>query len=113
MYIVEYQYKLKPNANAEEQLRILTELAAPVYRRIPGCISANIFEYKDSDDKKHEWEYVFVVVWESEEAAKKSMEDNYIGDRDSELGKTGAPGKFLGMVEDGIVSYATLLAPTK
>ena len=113
MYIVEYQYKLKAGTDINEQLRLLTDVAAPVYRRIPGCISANIFEYKDSDDKKHEWQYVFVVVWESEEAAKKSMEDNYIGGPDSELGKTGSPGKFLAMVEDGIVLYATLLASTK
>ena len=112
MYIVEYQYKLKPHAKIEDQIRILTELAAPVYRRIPGCISANIFGYEDTEDKGNQWDYAFVVVWENEVAAKKSIEDNYIGP-DSELGKTGSPGRFLEMVEDGVVSYATLLASTE
>jgi len=89
MHIFELQYKLKPDADVDEGLRLFNELAAPVFRKIPGLISVDVYKYEGVGDNTPEWDYVYIEVWESLEAHFNAM-GKYIGvDSESELAKTG------------------------
>ena len=118
MFVYEFQYKLTPDADAEEMVRMVDELALPVFRRTPGCVSATLLKYKPyrnmAPDAELEWDYVFVVVWESEEAAMKALEDKYVGNApDSQLTKTGIFEKFWPMMEKTFHIYATPVVSTR
>ena len=111
-------YKPKPEADAEEMIRLIEELALPVFARTPGCISGTLYKYKrhrNADpDIELEWDYVFVAIWESEEAAKKAVEDKYVGGApDSQLTKTGIFEKFWPMTEKVFHINATEVVSTK
>ncbi len=114
MEIYEYQYKLKPGADRNEGLRIFNELAVPIYRKIPGCISAIVFEYKPIPGPNPiKYDYVFFEVWESKEAHEKAFSDKYIGiGEDSELAKTGFYEKIGQMIEEYSHALGTSLAST-
>jgi quinol monooxygenase YgiN len=118
MFIYEFRYKLKPDADAEEMVHLVDELALPVFARSPGCISATLLKYKlhrtADPDAELEWDYVFVVVWESEEAATKALEGKYVGGApDSQLTKTGIFEKFWPMTEKTFHINATTVISTK
>ena len=113
MRIYEAQFKLKPSANEDELLSQFNEVWVPLYRKIPGCISANIFKYSRAGDSGPEWDYAFVEVWESEEAHKKALSDKYIGSQDSELGRTGAYDKIRAMMDKLSTANAALVASSE
>ena len=113
MYIFEAQFNLKPDAVAEEMLRLFNELAVPIFRKIPGLISMSIYKYSVAGDNPPEWEYAWVEVWESKEAHGKAI-GKYIGDvKNSELAKTGYYDKFLPMMEKYSMAFATPIASSK
>jgi hypothetical protein len=114
MWIFEAQFKLKPDADAGEMLRLFEELAVPIYRKTPGCISAEIFKYTADFGIPPRWDYAFVDVWESKEANEKAVRDGYIGmESNSQLAKTGFYQKLQAMTEESSMGFAELVASTK
>ena len=107
MYIVEVQYKLKPDADVEEAKRLYNEIALPIYRKIPGLKFNAYFEY---DREPFEWDCVYLEVWDSKEAHDKAL-GTYIGmNTDSELAKTGYYEKIGPMSEKYSMSGASVIA---
>lgn len=103
MVIQEFRIKLKLNVDVEEPLRLFNELAAPIYSKIPGCISIGIFRYEEfhGEQKSTDWDYAFITVWESKEAKSRAVENGTLNrDRkDSGLAKTGYYDKVMPMME--------------
>lgn len=113
MHIFEMQFKLKSQADEDEGLRLFKELAVPVFRKIPGLISVDFYKYSKVGEIPLEWDYVYVEVWESEEAHKKA-EGKYIGiGTDSELAKTGYYDKAMPMMEKFAMAFATSIVSSK
>ena len=114
MEIYEEQFKLKPDADPDEGVRLFYELAVPIYRKIPGCVSATVFEYKPISPNPIEYDGVFVEVWESKEAHDKALSDKYIGPgEDNELAKTGFYEKIGQIVERSSCALAIPVASTR
>jgi quinol monooxygenase YgiN len=114
MEIYESQFKLKPGVDNDEGIRLFKELAVPIYRKIPGCISATIFRYMPIGDTTPEWDGAFVEVWESKEAHDKALSDRYIGSgEDNELAKTGFYAKVGQMIEKSSDALAIPVASTR
>jgi quinol monooxygenase YgiN len=114
MWIFEAQFKLKPEADPAEMVKLFQQLAVPIYRKIPGCISANIFKYTTDFNIPSQWDYVFVDVWESKEANEKAVSDGYIGlESNSELAKTGFYQKLGAMAEKSSMQFAELIASSE
>ena len=112
MYIYEYQFKVKPNFDENEMLRLIRELAFPILRKMPGCISANLIKHLETDAVENpEWDYAWVTVWESDDAFQKAL--RYIRPEDSELAKTGFYDKTLAMIKSLQRSRSILLASSK
>lgn len=113
MYIFELQYKLKPDADVGEGLRLYNDIAVPIYRKIPGLRFNAFYKYSSAGDKPPEWDYVYVEVWDSKEAHDKAM-GKYIGlGTESELAKTGYYEKVMPMIEKSSMAFATLMASSK
>jgi len=109
MCIVEVQFNLRPDTDAGEMARLFDELAVPIYRKIPGCISANVYKYEAiGDNRSPEYDYAFIEVWESKEANMKALSDKYIGFDGSQLQNTGFYNK-LGALVTGIEIAARAL----
>ena len=104
MRIFEARIKLKPDADVDKMLKKFNEQSVPVYRKIPGCISANILKY----DESAEWDYALVVIWESEEARKKAHADKAF----DEMNKEGDSGTS-SMIDEVSRSIATVVASSK
>ena len=112
MYIFEMQFKLKSQADEDEGIRLFKELAVPILRKIQGLISVDFYKYSKVGENPLEWDYVYVEVWESEEAHRKA--DKYIGvGNGSEMDKTGYFEKAFSIVEKFISSFATQIASIK
>jgi len=96
MQIFEFQFKLKPDADENEMLRLFKELAFPIYHQIPGCLSLNLVKYTATtlSGGTPEWDCAFVEVWESDETHRRALSDKYIGLEDSQLANTGFYCKF-------------------
>ena len=113
MRIFELQYKLKSGADIEELLSLFNEIAVPIYRKIPGLISATIHKYSSAAGNPVEWDYVFVEVWESEEAHRAAV-GKYIGiNTGSELERTGYYDKVMPSIEKYSMAIATPIASSK
>ena len=114
MWIFEAQFKLKPDADADEMMRLFKELAVPIYRKIPGCISASILKYTSDFGIPPEWDYAFIDVWESKEANEKAVKDGYIGlESNSQLARTGFYEKLQAMAEKSSMAFAEQVASSK
>ena len=111
MYIFEYQYKVRSQADVDEGTRLFKELAVPVFRKVPGLISVDIYKYSGVGDNPPEWDYVYVEVWESKEAHDNANKDT--GFRDSELARTGYYDKIWPMIEKSAMAYATPFVSSK
>ena len=107
MYIFEAQFKLKPDVDADEMFLLFSDLAVPIYRKIPGCISVNLLKYTGIDNRPPECDYAFIEVWESKEANGKAMSDRYIATEDSQLAQTGVYEEFRAMVDKTSMANAT------
>ena len=113
MYIFEFQHKLKSQADADEGIRLFKELAAPVFRKVPGLISVDIYKYSGVGSNPPEWDYVYVEVWESKEAHANAR-GKYIGmGTDSELARTGYYDKVMPMIEKSAMAFATPVVSSK
>ena len=113
MHIFELQFTVKPGIDDDEGIRLFNELAVPILRKIPGLISVGIYEYSPAGDNIPVWDYVYIEVWESEEAHASAM-GKYIGvGSDSELAKTGYYDKIMPTIEKSSMARATLLASSE
>ena len=111
MYIFEFQYKVRSQADVDEGTRLFKELAVPVFRKVPGLISVDIYKYSGAGNKLPEWDYVYVEVWESKEAHDK--QGKYTGFSDSELSRTGYYDKVMPMIEKSASAFATPVVSSK
>jgi quinol monooxygenase YgiN len=114
MCIIDFQFNLKSDVDANELSRLFDELAVPIYRKIPGCISANIYRLDPLGEMKpSEYSYAFIEVWEDTEANIKALNDRYIGLGDSELKRTGFYDRFGEMIEEACAARAKPIASGK
>lgn len=113
MYIFEMQYKLKPDADIDEGLRLYNEVAVPIYRKIPGLRFTAHYKYSGTGGEPPEWDRVYLEVWESKEAHDKAI-GKYIGrTTPSELTKTGYYDKVMPMIGKYSNAFGTLLASSE
>ena len=108
--IFEFQFKLKPNVCENEMLNLFNEAALPILRKIPGLISVYVIKYTATglSGGTPEWDYVWIEVWESDEAHRKAWSDKYMGE-DSQLAQTGFYEAFES-IEKAQSSLGTLIA---
>jgi hypothetical protein len=96
MFVNQIFYNIKSGVDTSETDRLWEEIANPIYKKIPGLLSIYTLKCTGSSENESsfKWDYVFVEVWESEEAAKNAL-GKFIGFGDSELGRTGIYDKVL------------------
>ena len=100
MFISFAQFSPKPDVSEEEVESLFNDIAIPLFRSIPGCISYDLLKYLPDDTGTVQWDYAVMQVWESEEYRNKAIEDKIIGMGDSELNKKGFFNKFNEMMEN-------------
>ena len=96
MFVNQTFYNIKSGVDTSETERLWEEIANPIFKKIPGLLSTYTLKCTGSpgNESSFKWDYVFVEVWESEEAAKNAL-GKFIGFGDSELGRTGIYEKVL------------------
>ena len=99
MFVNQIFYNIKSGVDTSETDRLWEEIAIPIYKKIPGLLATYTLKCTGvsglpGTDSSFKWDYVFVEVWESEEAIKNAL-GKFTGFGDSELGRTGIYEKVL------------------